>query len=124
MPQKENCCLDLCSFFWASLLLGVLVPQVLAVWAASNSSFCVPDPMNGLQLCCLLLLAATVSLLGLLPYTKSQLIPQERSSMQKGGLNSVGFPFSPGPHCSHLVPQQQSDAFKKMVFVLIFYPYF
>lgn len=75
MPQKENCCLDLCSFFWASLLLGVLVPQVLAVWAASNSSFCVPDPMNGSQLCCLLLLAATVSLLGLLPYTKSQLMP-------------------------------------------------
>lgn len=58
MPQKKNCCLNLNSFFWAFLLLGVLVPQVLAVWAASSSKLCVPAPMNGLQLCCLLLLLA------------------------------------------------------------------
>lgn len=40
--QKENCCPDLDSFFWVSLLSGISVLQVLAISAATNFIFCIP----------------------------------------------------------------------------------
>lgn len=76
MPQKENCCIGLCSFFWSSFLLGILIFQVLFAGAAANSNSCVPGPMRWpTALLSSHLLAATFSLSGVLACTKSQLMP-------------------------------------------------
>ena len=114
MPQKENCYLDL-DFILGFSSLGEFSPSSPGCPGSLKLPiFVLPAPWVCLQLfCLLLLLVATLNIFGLLACTQESTNAHWKEAKCRKHGSTQWISFSPGPHCSSLVRQQQSDTFKQ-----------
>ena len=113
-PQKENCYLDL-DFILGFSSLGEFSPSSPGCPGSLKLQFLCSQPHEFAYSSSAFSSSwwPPWTFLVSWPVPKSQLMPTGKKQNAESMAQLSGSPFSPGPHCSSLVRQRQSDTFKQ-----------